>query len=57
VRMDFYGIEAFIDLSAFYVINQVIRPQQLDLHLERRKRTIVCPHCETCGLHHVYGLE
>ena len=42
--MDFYCIEAFIDLPEF----QVIRPQQLDLHLERRERTIICPHCETC---------
>ena len=48
--MDFYGMEACIDLPAFQadVINQVIRPQQLDLHLERRERTIMCPHCETC---------
>jgi transposase len=46
--MDFYCIEAFIDLPEFQVINQVSRPQQLDLHLERRERTIICPHCETC---------
>ena len=46
--MDFYCIEAFIDLPEFQVINQVIRPQQLDLHLQRRERTIVCPYCETC---------
>ena len=29
--MDFYCIEAFIDLPEFHVINQVIRPQQLDI--------------------------
>jgi transposase len=23
-------------------------PQQLDIHLERRERTIICPHCATC---------
>ena len=28
--MDFYGIAACIDRPAFHVINQVIRPQQLD---------------------------
>jgi transposase len=46
--MDFYCMEAFIDLPEFHVINQVSRPQQLDIHLERRERTIVCPHCATC---------
>jgi transposase len=46
--MDFYCMEAFIDLPAFHVINQVIRPRQLDIHLERRECTIVCPHCATC---------
>lgn len=46
--MDFYCMEAIIDLPEFHVIHQVIRPQQLDLHLERRERTIVCPHCATC---------
>ena len=46
--MDFYCLEAFIDLPAFHVINQVVRPQQLDIHLERRERTIVCPHGATC---------
>jgi transposase len=46
--MDFYCMEAFIDLPEFHVIDQVIMPQQLDIHLERRERTIVCPHCATC---------
>jgi len=46
--MDFYCIEALLDLPEFQVINQVIRPQQLDIHLERRERTIVCPRCATC---------
>ena len=31
VLMDFYCMEAFIDLPEFQVINQVIRPQQLDI--------------------------
>jgi transposase len=46
--MDFYCIEALLDLPAFQVINQVIRPQQLDIHRERREHTIVCPCCATC---------
>jgi transposase len=45
--MDFYCIEALLDLPEFQVINQVIRPQQLDIHLARRERTIVCPRCAT----------
>jgi len=46
--MDFYGMEAFLDLPEFHVIDQVILPHQLDIHLERRERTIVCPHCAMC---------
>ena len=34
--MDFNGIEALLGLPEFRVINQVIRPDRLDLHLERR---------------------
>ena len=45
--MDFYCMEACIALPEFQVINQVIRPQQLDIHLERRECTLVCPHCAT----------
>jgi transposase len=46
--MNFDCIEAWLALPAFRVIDQVIGPKQLDVHLERRERTIVCPHCETC---------
>jgi transposase len=46
--MDFYCMEALLELPEFQVINQVIRPQQLDIHLERREHTIVCPRCATC---------
>jgi len=46
--MDFSCIEALLDLPEFRVINHVIRPQQLDIHLARREHTIVCPRCATC---------
>ena len=46
--MDVYGIEALLDLPEFRVIDQVIGPHQLDLHLERREDHLVCPHCQTC---------
>jgi hypothetical protein len=31
--MDIYGIETLLGLPAFHVIDQVIRPKQLELHL------------------------
>ena len=46
--MDFHGIEALLGLPEFRVINQVIRPDRLDLHLVRRDPSIVCPRCQTC---------
>ena len=46
--MDFHGIEALLGLPAFCVIGQVLGPQQLALHLERRDTSIVCPRCQTC---------
>lgn len=46
--MDVYGIEALLDLPEFHVIDQVIRPKRLDVHLERRDTSIVCPRCQTC---------
>ncbi len=46
--MDFNCIEALLGLPEFRVINQVIRPDRLDLHLERRDTSIVCPWCQTC---------
>jgi len=49
--MDIYGIETLLGVPEFRVINQVIRPKRLDLHLERRKSTIVCPRCLTCCSH------
>ena len=48
--MDIYGIEALLGLPEFRVVNQVIRPKRLDVHLERRDTSIVCPHCRTCCL-------
>jgi transposase len=46
--MDVYGIEALLGLPEFHVVNQVIRPKRLDLHLERRDTSMVCPRCQTC---------
>src|SRR5438034_813707 len=46
--MDFHGIEALLGLPEFRVINQVIRPDRLDVHLVRRDPSIVCPRCQTC---------
>ena len=46
--MDFHCIEALLDLPEFRVINQVLGPKQLALHLEGRANAIVCPRCQTC---------
>jgi transposase len=46
--MDVYGIEALLGLPEFRVVNQIIRPKRLDVHLERRDTSIVCPRCQTC---------
>ena len=46
--MDFHCIEALLDLPEVRVIAQVLGPKQLELHLERRENTIVCPRCQTC---------
>jgi len=46
--MDVHGIEALLGLPEFCVIGQVLAPQQLALHLERRDTSIVCPRCQTC---------
>ena len=46
--MDFQCLEVLLGLPAFRVIHQVLSPQQLELHLERRDSHIVCPHCGTC---------
>jgi transposase len=48
--MDVYGIEALLGLPEFRVFDQVIRPKRLELHLQRRESSIVCPRCQTyCG--------
>jgi transposase len=46
--MDFHCIEALLELPEFCVIQQVLRPHQLELHLARRDHTLVCPRCQTC---------
>lgn len=46
--IDFQCIETLLGLPEFRVIGQVLGPQQLDLHLERRDDHIVCPRCQTC---------
>ncbi len=46
--MDFHCIEVLLGLPEFRVIHQVLGPQQLELHLERRDNHIVCPQCGTC---------
>jgi len=46
--MDCHCIEALLDLPEFRVIDQVLGPTQLELHLERRENAIVCPRCQTC---------
>ncbi len=45
--MDFHCIEALLNLPEFRVIDQVLGPTQLELHLERRENAIVCPRCQT----------
>jgi transposase len=49
--MDIYGIEALLGLPEFRVIDQVIHPQRLDVHLQRRANSIVCPRCQACCWH------
>ena len=46
--MDVYGIEVLLGLPEYRVVNQVLYPKQLELHLERRETSIVCPRCQTC---------
>ena len=45
--MDFQCIEVLLGLPEVRVIHQVVGPQQLELHLERRDTHIVCPQCGT----------
>ena len=44
--MDFDCIEAWLDLPEFRVTDQVISPQHVVLHLERRDTYLVCPYCQ-----------
>ena len=44
--MDFECIEAWLELPEFRVTGQVIRPHELELHLERRDTYLVCPRCQ-----------
>ena len=46
--MDFECIEAWLELPEFRVTNQVIRSHELELHLERRDTSLVCPRCQGC---------
>ena len=46
--MDVDGIEALLGLPALHVIDQVIRPKRLDVPLERRETSLVCPRCQAC---------
>ena len=44
--MDFECIETWLALPEFRVTGQVMRPHNLELHLERRDTDLVCPHCQ-----------
>ena len=46
--MDVYGIEALLSLPEFRIFDQIIHLQRLDLHLQRRDTSVVCPRCQTC---------
>ena len=46
--MDVDGMEALLGLPEFRVFDLLIHPNQLDLHLQRRDSTLVCPRCQTC---------
>ncbi len=46
--MDFECIETWLELPEFRVTGQVIRPHELELHLERRNTSLVCPRCQGC---------
>lgn len=44
--MDFECIETWLSLPEFRVTGQVMRPHNLELHLERRDTYLVCPRCQ-----------
>jgi transposase len=47
--MDFEWIETWLALPEFRVTGQVMRPHDLELHLERRVPYLVCPRCQGSG--------
>ena len=46
--MDFHCIDMLLALPEFRVIHPIMSAQQLDVHLERRATSIVCPRCQMC---------
>ena len=44
--MDVECIEAWLEMPQFRVTDQVIRSHELELHLERRDTSLVCPRCQ-----------
>jgi len=44
--MDFDCIEMLLDLPEFHLIHLTFGDHQLNLHLQRQERTIVCPRCQ-----------
>ena len=44
--MDFECIDTWLERPEFRVTGQVIRPHELELHLERRDTSLVCPRCQ-----------
>jgi hypothetical protein len=46
--MEVSGIAAVLGLPAWHVIDQVIRPQRLEVPLARRETSLVCPCCQPC---------
>ena len=44
--MDFECIETWLALPEFRVTGQVMRPHDLELHLERRDTYLICPRCQ-----------
>lgn len=46
--MDFEFIETLLELPAFQVIGQIVKPHELHLQIERRESYLVCPRCHEC---------
>jgi transposase len=46
--MDSQCIATVLDLPAFRVTDQVIKPHEMELHLEHRDTYLVCPRCQGC---------